>query len=63
MMATLKSTPVVATPGNAAWVARSRAAAASDRHTIYWMPLYYLFLSDDEMALLASRTLDIVACA
>jgi adenosylmethionine-8-amino-7-oxononanoate aminotransferase len=29
--------------------------------TIYWMPPYCL--SDDEMALLAARTLDIVACA
>jgi adenosylmethionine-8-amino-7-oxononanoate aminotransferase len=29
--------------------------------TIYWMPPYCL--SDDEMALLAERTLDIVACA
>jgi adenosylmethionine-8-amino-7-oxononanoate aminotransferase len=29
--------------------------------TIYWMPPYCL--SDDEMALLATRTLDIVACA
>jgi len=29
--------------------------------TIYWMPPYCL--SDDEMTLLAARTLDIVACA
>jgi hypothetical protein len=28
---------------------------------VYWMPPYCL--SDDEMALLAARTLDIVACA
>ncbi len=54
MTAELKSTPVTAA------LQRELLLRPIGR-TIYWMPPYCL--SDDEMTLLAARTLDIVACA
>ncbi len=54
MMAKLQSTPVTA-------ALQRELLLRPIGHTIYWMPPYCL--SDDEMALLAARTLDIVECA